>query len=59
MLRGADGALCQIINSRRCAFGYDQRVEAFGELGMLTVENLRPTGAGSPAGCDRGGRPRT
>ena len=44
MLRGADGTLCQIINSRRCAFGYDQRVEAFGELGMLTVENLRPTG---------------
>ena len=44
MMRGADGTLCQIVNSRRCAFGYDQRVEAFGELGMLTVENLRPTG---------------
>jgi myo-inositol 2-dehydrogenase/D-chiro-inositol 1-dehydrogenase len=44
VLRGADGALCHITNSRRCAFGYDQRIEAFGELGMLTAENLRPTG---------------
>jgi myo-inositol 2-dehydrogenase/D-chiro-inositol 1-dehydrogenase len=44
VLRGADGALCHITNSRRCAFGYDQRIEAFGEHGMLTVENLRPTG---------------
>lgn len=43
VLRGADGALCSITNSRRCAFGYDQRLEAFGELGMLTAENLRPT----------------
>ena len=52
LLRGAEGGLCQIVNSRRCAFGYDQRVEAFGELGMITVENLRPTGvrfAGSTA----------
>ena len=31
VLRGA-GALCSITNSRRCAFGYDQRLEAFGEL---------------------------
>ena len=44
MMRGADGTLCQIVDSRRYAFGYDQRVEAFGELGMLTVENLRPSG---------------
>ena len=44
VLRGAGGTLCQITNSRRCVFGYDQRVEAFGERGMLTAENLRPTG---------------
>jgi myo-inositol 2-dehydrogenase / D-chiro-inositol 1-dehydrogenase len=37
------GALCQISNSRRCAYGYDQRVEAFGERGMLQAENQRPT----------------
>ncbi len=42
-LRGGDGALCHITNSRRCAFGYDQRIEAFGERGMLTAENVRPT----------------
>ena len=37
------GAICQISNSRRCAYGYDQRVEAFGELGMLQAGNQRPT----------------
>jgi len=43
VLRGAQGALCSITNSRRCAFGYDQRLEAFGELGMLVAENQLPT----------------
>jgi len=37
------GALCQINNSRRCAYGYDQRIEAFGEKGMLQAGNQRPT----------------
>ena len=37
------GALCQINNSRRSAYGYDQRLEAFGEQGMLQVGNQRPT----------------
>ena len=37
------GALCQISNSRRCAYGYDQRIEAFGEQGMLQAGNQRPT----------------
>ncbi len=43
VLRGADGALCQITNSRRCAFGYDQRLEAFGERAMLSAANQLPT----------------
>jgi myo-inositol 2-dehydrogenase/D-chiro-inositol 1-dehydrogenase len=43
VLRGASGALCSITNSRRCAFGYDQRLEAFGELGMLDAANQLPT----------------
>jgi myo-inositol 2-dehydrogenase/D-chiro-inositol 1-dehydrogenase len=43
VLRGAQGVLCSITNSRRCAFGYDQRLEAFGELGMLTAANQLPT----------------
>jgi myo-inositol 2-dehydrogenase/D-chiro-inositol 1-dehydrogenase len=43
ILEGADGALCHINNSRRCAYGYDQRIETFGELGMLQAANQRPT----------------
>jgi myo-inositol 2-dehydrogenase / D-chiro-inositol 1-dehydrogenase len=43
ILEGVDGALCHINNSRRCAYGYDQRIEAFGELGMLQAANQRPT----------------
>ena len=43
VLRGATGALCSITNSRRCAFGYDQRLEAFGELGTLAAANQLPT----------------
>ena len=43
VLRGANGALASITNSRRCAFGYDQRLEAFGELGMLSAANQLPT----------------
>lgn len=45
VLRGSSGALCTITNSRRCAFGYDQRIEAFGEKGMLRAENQSPTSA--------------
>ena len=37
------GALCQISNSRRSVYGYDQRIEAFGESGMLQAGNQRPT----------------
>src|SRR5918996_673792 len=43
ILEGADGALCHINNSRRCAYGYDQRIEAFGAGGMLQAANQRPT----------------
>jgi myo-inositol 2-dehydrogenase/D-chiro-inositol 1-dehydrogenase len=42
-LLARSGALCQISNSRRCAYGYDQRIEAFGEKGMLQAGNQRPT----------------
>jgi myo-inositol 2-dehydrogenase/D-chiro-inositol 1-dehydrogenase len=43
LLRGAGGELAQIVNSRRCAFGYDQRLEAFGAQGMLSAGNQTPT----------------
>jgi myo-inositol 2-dehydrogenase/D-chiro-inositol 1-dehydrogenase len=38
-LAHADGALTVIDNSRRAAYGFDQRVEAFGALGMAASEN--------------------
>jgi len=37
------GKLCQISNSRRASYGYDQRVEVHGSKGMLRIENPRPT----------------
>jgi myo-inositol 2-dehydrogenase / D-chiro-inositol 1-dehydrogenase len=39
-LRTASGVLCQISNSRRAAYGYDQRIEAFGSKGSLRAENV-------------------
>jgi myo-inositol 2-dehydrogenase / D-chiro-inositol 1-dehydrogenase len=42
-LRGAGGELGQIVNSRRCAFGYDQRLDAFGAQGMLSAGNQTAT----------------
>ena len=42
-LRAVSGALVHINNSRRCAYGYDQRLEAFGSEGMLQVDNRAAT----------------
>jgi myo-inositol 2-dehydrogenase/D-chiro-inositol 1-dehydrogenase len=42
-LRTASGRLCQISNSRRASYGYDQRIEAHGATGMLRVGNILPT----------------
>jgi len=42
-LRLANGALCSIDNSRQTGYGYDQRFEAFGAKGNLTVDNLQST----------------
>lgn len=38
-LRHADGCLTVIDNSRRAAYGFDQRVEAFGSKGMASSAN--------------------
>ena len=43
ILKTVSGALCQINNSRRAAYGYDQRIEVLGEKGMVRAENRRPT----------------
>nr|WP_271274588.1 inositol 2-dehydrogenase [Aliamphritea hakodatensis] len=38
-LKTASGKLCQISNSRRASYGYDQRIEAFGSEGMVQANN--------------------
>ncbi len=42
-MRNRDDALCVIVNSRSCAYGYDQRLEAFGDKGSLEAGNLTST----------------
>ncbi len=43
VLKTASGRLAQINNSRRAAYGYDQRVEVFGSLGSARAENRTAT----------------
>ncbi|HEX5328139.1 MAG TPA: inositol 2-dehydrogenase [Acetobacteraceae bacterium] len=43
VLRTASGAIAQISNSRRAAYGYDQRIEAHGATGMLRAGNATAT----------------
>jgi myo-inositol 2-dehydrogenase/D-chiro-inositol 1-dehydrogenase len=38
-LRGSNDQLVTILNSRHSAYGYDQRIEAFGSTGLLQVAN--------------------
>jgi myo-inositol 2-dehydrogenase/D-chiro-inositol 1-dehydrogenase len=40
ILRSATGRLCVISNSRRSAYGYDQRIEAYGSAGSLRAGNV-------------------
>ena len=42
-LTTASGRICQISNSRRAAYGYDQRIEVHGAKGMLRAENILET----------------
>ena len=39
-LKTASGKICQISNSRRATYGYDQRVEVHGAKGMLRADNV-------------------
>jgi myo-inositol 2-dehydrogenase/D-chiro-inositol 1-dehydrogenase len=43
VLETASGRLCQITNSRRCTFGYDQRIEVFGSAGLARADNVPAT----------------
>jgi myo-inositol 2-dehydrogenase/D-chiro-inositol 1-dehydrogenase len=40
-LKFPSGAMAHINNSRQCAYGFDQRVEAFGRSGMVQTRNHR------------------
>ncbi len=42
-LKTPSGVLCQIGNSRRAVYGYDQRIEVFGSEGMMKADNETPT----------------
>ncbi|HET7313852.1 inositol 2-dehydrogenase [Salinisphaera sp.] len=47
VLETQSGVLVTIINSRHSAFGFDQRIEAFGDRGMLISDNPRQSGVRS------------
>lgn len=42
-LQMENGAIAVIDNSRKAVYGYDQRVEVFGDGGMVKVENDKPS----------------
>jgi myo-inositol 2-dehydrogenase/D-chiro-inositol 1-dehydrogenase len=42
-IKTAKGRLCQINTTRRAAYGYDQRFEVIGSIGMLQCGNHRPS----------------
>ncbi|MGA8482476.1 MAG: Gfo/Idh/MocA family oxidoreductase, partial [Chthoniobacterales bacterium] len=42
-LIGSGGETCTILNSRRCSYGFEQRIEIFGSAGTIALENPRPT----------------
>lgn len=43
LLRTKSNRLCHINNSRRAAYGYDQRIEVFGSKGLLRAGNKTPS----------------
>jgi myo-inositol 2-dehydrogenase/D-chiro-inositol 1-dehydrogenase len=43
LMRTASGKIAQISNSRRAAYGYDQRIEVHGSAGMLRAGNVHET----------------
>jgi myo-inositol 2-dehydrogenase/D-chiro-inositol 1-dehydrogenase len=43
ILQTRSGKVCEISNSRRATYGYDQRVEAHGAKGMVAAGNIRET----------------
>ena len=56
-LKTASGRLCQICNSRRATYGYDQRIEAHGAKGMLRAGNVTATTVELANGAGFAGEP--
>jgi myo-inositol 2-dehydrogenase/D-chiro-inositol 1-dehydrogenase len=57
-LRFQNGVIGSIDNSRRAVYGYDQRVEVFGDGGVVMVSNNKPDSAVvSDAGGEHGSLP--
>ena len=50
IMKSESGVLCHINNSRHASYGYDQRVELFGNKGMLISDNQTPTSVTSYSG---------
>lgn len=42
-MKTASGKICQISNSRRATYGYDQRIEVHGSKGLLSAGNVHET----------------
>ncbi|MDR0284500.1 MAG: inositol 2-dehydrogenase [Propionibacteriaceae bacterium] len=58
ILTAASGATATILNSRRCAYGYDQRLEAFGSAGLLEARNQYATSVAVSCAATTGARGR-
>ena len=43
VMKTASGRICQISNSRRATYGYDQRIEVHGSKGLLSAANVHET----------------
>mgnify|MGYP002138220787 CR=1 FL=1 len=50
LMKTASGKIAQISNSRRATYGYDQRIEVHGSLGMLRAGNIHETTVESATG---------
>ena len=50
LMKTASGRIAQISNSRRATYGYDQRIEVHGSLGMLRAGNIHETTVESATG---------
>lgn len=55
-IKTQSGRLCHINGSRRCVYGYDQRIEAFGGEGMLQSTNPLPHNVVKSTAVDTAGQ---